>query len=51
MVTQSFQRTLHVALHKPGVIDSVGGRMVFSSESEVLNYIKEKSNFLKSNVI
>ena len=36
---------------KSGVIDSVGGRVVLNSESEVLTYIQEKSNFLKGNVI
>jgi galactose mutarotase-like enzyme len=56
MLSYFFMNGQHIVANtykfwKTGVVDSVGGRMIFSSESEVLNYIKEKSTFLKSNVI
>lgn len=46
----------HIVAHtmkfwKSGVIDSVGGRMTFTSESETLSFIKEKANFYMTKAI
>lgn len=46
----------HIVAHtmkfwKSGVLDSVGGRVTFNTESETLSFIQEKVNFYKTQIV
>ena len=56
MLSYFFMNGRHIVANtmrfwKSGVLDSIGGRMTFTTESEALNYIGEKHSFLKAQIV